>query len=167
LELMLKGRRVTEDQALVMMELKNTYYLELVSKMTPADLLPGARAILVELGQLNILRVIVSASKNAPLVIERLKIGDLIDGIIDGSAPARSKPAPDLFLLAAEKYAVPPAECLVIEDAAAGIEAAHLAGMPAVGLGPAARVGAAELVLPSLEGQQASEILRKLRQDPR
>ena len=118
--------------------------------------------MLVELGTLKLLRVIVSASKNAPLVIDRLQIAALIDGLVDGSAPARSKPAPDLFLIAAQKYGVPPPACLVVEDAAAGVEAAHAAGMPAVGLGPVERVGAAELVLPSLEGQRARDILREI-----
>jgi len=162
LELMLKGRPVSEEQAKSMMDLKNGYYLELVRKMTPADLLPGAKEILEELGNLSLKRVIVSASKNAPLVIERLQIAALIDGLVDGSSPARSKPAPDLFLLAANKFGVNPPECLVVEDATAGVEAAHAAGMCAVGLGPIERVGAAELVLPSLEGQTASDILSRI-----
>jgi beta-phosphoglucomutase len=162
LELMLKGRPVSEDQARSMMDLKNGYYLELVRKMTPSNLLPGAREILEELGKLSLKRVIVSASKNAPLVVELLQIAALIDGLVDGTSPARSKPAPDLFLLAANKYGVNPPDCLVVEDAAAGVEAAHAAGMRAVGLGPIERVGAADLVLPSLEGQRASDILSRI-----
>lgn len=162
LELLLKGRPVSEEQARSMMDLKNGYYLELVKKMTPADLLPGAKEILEELGNLKLKRVIVSASKNAPLVVERLQIAALIDGLVDGTSPARSKPAPDLFLLASNKYGVNPPDCLVVEDAAAGVEAAHAAGMRAVGLGPIERVGAAELVLPSLEGQRASDIISRI-----
>ncbi len=162
LELMLKGQPVSEEQAKSMMELKNGYYLELVKKMTPADLLPGAKEILEELGNLKLKRVIVSASKNAPLVVERLQIAGLIDGLVDGTSPARSKPAPDLFLLALDKYGVNPPDCLVVEDATAGVEAAHAAGMRAVGLGPIERVGAAELVLPSLEGQRASDIISRI-----
>ena len=162
LELMLKGRPVNEEQAKAMMDLKNGYYLKLVRKMTPDDLLPGAKEILEELGNLKLKRVIVSASKNASLVIERLCIAALIDGVVDGTSPARSKPAPDLFLLAAKKYGLEPADCLVVEDATAGVEAAHAAGMRAVGLGPIERVGAAELVLPSLEGQRASDIISRI-----
>ncbi len=161
LNLLLKGRAVTNAQAEEMMDRKNRYYLELVQKMTPGDLLPGAKEMLVELGGLGIKRVIVSSSKNAPLVIERLQLNPLIDGVVDGNAPARSKPYPDLFLLGAGKYDLEPRDCLVVEDAAAGIEAAHAAGMKALGLGPIERVGEAELVLPSLEGQSAAEILRK------
>lgn len=161
LKLLLKGREVSEAQAEEMMERKNRYYLELVNQMTPTDLLPGAREILVELGGLGVKRVIVSASKNAPMVIDRLRLGPLIDGIVDGNSPARSKPFPDLFLLAATKYEQKPEDCLVVEDAAAGIEAAHAAGMKALGLGPMERVGAAEMVLPSLDGHSAAEIMAK------
>lgn len=162
LALLLKDRAVSEAQAEEMMERKNRYYLELVAGMTPADLLPGAVEILAELGALGVKRVIVSSSKNAPLVIDRLGLAALIDGLVDGNAPARSKPHPDLFLLAASNYGLEPAECLVVEDAAAGVEAAHAAGMRALGLGPVERVGAAELVLPSLAGQSAAGILKRL-----
>ncbi len=162
LALLLKGRPVSETEATAMMEQKNRYYLELVEKMTPSSLLPGAKEILEELGRLRLKRVIVSVSKNAPLVIERLQLIPLIDGLVDGNAPARSKPFPDLFLLAANKFGLKPTDCLVVEDAAAGIEAAHAAGMLALGLGPFARVGKAELVLASLAGQQAADILAKI-----
>lgn len=162
LNLLLKGRVVSDEEAEVLMERKNRYYLELVEKMTPANMLPGAKEILEELGQMGLKRMVVTVSKNAPLVIERLNLRPVIDGLVDGNSPARSKPFPDLFLLASEKAGVPPAECLVVEDAAAGIEAAHAAGMPALGLGPVERVGKAELVLPSLEGQSAVGILAVL-----
>lgn len=164
LALLLKGHAVSEAQAAEMMERKNRYYLELVAGMTPADLLPGAVEILTELGTLGVKRVIVSSSKNAPLVIDRLGLAPLIDGLVDGNATARSKQYPDLFLLAAANYGLKPAECLVVEDAA-GVEAAHAAGMRTLGLGPVERVGAAELVLPSLAGQRAGEILAKLEKE--
>jgi beta-phosphoglucomutase len=162
LDRLLAGRPVTETQAEEMMALKNAYYLELVNQMTPADLLPGAKEILEELQTLEIKKAIVSASKNANLVISRIEIGPLVDCVIDGNAPARSKPFPDLFLLAAKVLSVEPSTCLVVEDAAAGIEAAHAAGMRALGLGPQERVGMADLVLPSLEGHTAREILSGL-----
>ncbi len=162
LRLLLKGRPVTEEEAHALMERKNGYYLELVAKMTPSALLPGAREILEELGAMRLKRVVVTVSKNAPLVIERLNLRPYIDGLVDGNSPARSKPFPDLFLLASQKAGAPPSECLVVEDATAGIEAAHAAGMPAVGLGPVERVGKAELVLPSLEGQSAAGILDQI-----
>ena len=132
--------------------------------MTAEALLPGAKEILVELGRLGIQRMVVSSSKNAARVVEQLKLSTLIEGLVDGNAAARPKPFPDLFLLAASQCGVKPEDCLVVEDAAAGIEAAHSAGMPAVGLGPKKRVYAAELVLPSLERQSAVEIIAYLQQ---
>ncbi|HBF40268.1 MAG TPA: beta-phosphoglucomutase [Anaerolineaceae bacterium] len=161
LTLLLKGREVTEEQAAEMMGRKNGYYLDLVNQMTPANLLPGAKEILVELGGMGVKRMIVSSSKNAQLVVDRLELEPLIDGLVDGNSPARSKPYPDLFLQGARKAGFQPSDCLVVEDAAAGVEAAHAAGMPALGLGPVERVGEAELVLPSLEGHTAAEILKR------
>jgi beta-phosphoglucomutase len=164
LRLLLKGREVTEEQAQSYMERKNNHYLELVHQMGPQNLLPGAREMLEETRELGLKRAIVSVSKNAQLVIEKLGIGGLIDGLIDGHAPARSKPFPDLFLLGAQLFGLEPYECLVIEDAMAGIQAAHAAGMQAVGLGPLERVGEAELVLTSLEAQFARDILERLKE---
>jgi beta-phosphoglucomutase len=162
LALLLKGKAVSEAEAQEYMDRKNGYYLELVRQMTPANLLPGAREILEELRSMRLKRGIVSSSKNTPLVLERLQIGDLVNGVVDGNAPARSKPFPDLFVLGAALFALPASKCLVIEDATAGVLAAHTAGMKAVGLGPIERVGMAELVLPSLEGHSAKEILKIL-----
>ncbi|MEA4812299.1 MAG: beta-phosphoglucomutase [Anaerolineaceae bacterium] len=162
LELLLKGQAVTEPQAQQYMERKNSHYLNLVNRMSPANLLPGAKEILQELARIGLKRGIVSSSKNTSLVIERLQIGSLVDGVVDGNAPVRSKPFPDLFLLGAKCFDLPSSECLVVEDAAAGVEAAHAAGMKAVGLGPKERVGMAEWVLASLEGHSAAEILQAL-----
>lgn len=162
LRLLLKGREVTDEEAQAYMERKNYYYLELVNQMGPENLLPGARDMLVETLRIGLKRAIVSVSKNSQLVIDKLGIGGLIDGLVDGHAPARSKPFPDLFLLGAKLLGFEPKECLVIEDATAGVQAAHAAGMKAVGLGPVERVGEAELVLPSLERQTARGILDKL-----
>ncbi len=161
---LLKGRRVSEAQAEMLMQTKNQYYQLWLVKMTPEALLPGAKEILMELERLGLKRMIVSSSRNAATVIERLKLSAWIDGLVDGTAPARPKPFPDLFLLAAQNCGVKPQDCLVVEDAAAGIEAAHAAGMPALGLCPQKRVGAADLVLPSLQGQTAADIIARVQQ---
>ena len=159
LNLLLQGRQVSDQQAQEMMERKNGYYVELVRQMTPADLLPGAREMIEDIRRLGLKQAIVSSSKNAWLVLERLQIGELFDAVIDGNARARSKPHPDLFILAAQAVGVPLQNCLVVEDAQAGVQAAHAAGMPALGLGPQERVGAAELVFPSLADHTAREVL--------
>jgi len=107
---------------------------------------------------------IASASKNARTVIEKLGIAEWIDAIADGYSVDRPKPAPDLFLYAANHLRVPPCECVVFEDATAGIEAALAAGMWAVGNGPVERVGNAHVVLPSLAGVSWADIVSKLSQ---
>jgi HAD superfamily hydrolase (TIGR01509 family) len=103
-----------------------------------------------------------SASKNAGEVIDRLGIHSLLDTISDGYSVERQKPAPDLFLHAASQLGLPPAVCVVVEDAAAGVEAALAGGFHTIGIGPRERVGQAELVIPSLEGQKLVKILEAL-----
>jgi kojibiose phosphorylase len=147
------GDRVfSEAQIQEMMDRKNRYYVESIQNISPDDLLPGAIALLDELKQAGIKIAIGSASKNARTVVEKLGIADRVDAIADGYSVQRPKPAPDLFLFAANQLGLEPRQCVVVEDAAAGIEAALAAGMWTVGLGPAQRVGTAHVVLPSLEG---------------
>jgi beta-phosphoglucomutase len=156
---LLKGRAMDEAQIEKRMADKNRYYQSLIEDIREDALLPGALEMLVELGVLGLKRMIVSSSRNAGVIVEKLALSSRIDGLVDGNADARPKPFPDLFLLAAQQCGVKPEDCLVVEDAASGIEAAHAAGMRAVGLGPVKRVGAAEMVLPSLKGQSAADIM--------
>ena len=96
------------------------------------------------------------------MVLSKLGIVEMVDTVVDGNAPARSKPEPDLFLLAAQRLGLPPEVCVVVEDAAAGIEAAQRAGMRAVALGPRERFTQADLILPSLEGARVDALLLAL-----
>lgn len=162
LNLLLKGRQIDEETAQAWMDRKNRYYLKLVEKMTPADLLPGALDLLRELRSARIKTVIASSSKNAGLVIERLNLAREIDALVDARLIARSKPAPDLFLKAAELAGAAPKQCVVVEDAAAGIEAGKAAGMRTLGIGPWERVGQADLVVPSLQGVKLADLLERL-----
>jgi beta-phosphoglucomutase len=162
LELILQGRSYPEEQIREMMERKNNYYLELIREITPEDLLPGAKELLIEMRQAGIMTALGSASKNAADVISRLGIADLFDAISDGNSVTRQKPAPDLFLHAANQLGLEPNECVVVEDAEAGIVAARAGGFKSVGLGPPSRVGAADLVLESLAGVHLSDLLSTL-----
>ncbi|NJL65468.1 MAG: beta-phosphoglucomutase [Methylacidiphilales bacterium] len=145
-----------------MMERKNRYYVESIENISPADLLPGALDLLKELRSLGIKIALGSASKNARPVVEKLGIGVYIDVIADGFSVQQPKPAPDLFLFAAQELGLEPGECVVVEDAGAGVEAAIAAGMRAVGLGPVERVGQATVVLPSLAGVHWQELQASL-----
>lgn len=160
--IVLKGRVVPEAQMLEMMERKNRYYQELVRLMTPADILPGALELLQEIRQAGLKIAIGSASKNAPLVLDLLGLRPWIDVVIDGNIITKAKPAPDLFLEAAHRLGLPPAACVVVEDAQAGVEAGLAGGMRTIGLGPVERVGAATLVLPDLSNAHLKELLELL-----
>ncbi len=151
-------RHYSESELQDMMERKNRYYLEEIQSITPQDMLPGAIEFLQELRQAKMKIAIGSASKNARTVIDRLGIGAFIDAIADGDSVQRPKPAPDIFLCAATQLGLAPANCVVIEDAAVGIEAAIAAGMWSIGIGPQERVGAANIVFPDLDGVRLSDL---------
>jgi kojibiose phosphorylase len=145
-----------------MMARKNRYYQESIAELTPDNLLPGALELLVDLRKAGIKIAIGSASKNAKTVIEKLGIGDLVKAVSDGNSVTRQKPAPDLFLHAAGQLGLPPEQCVVFEDAEAGVAAALAGGMWVVGIGPQERVGTAHIVLPNLAGITWRELLERL-----
>ena len=88
-----------------------------------------------------------SASKNARLILETLDLIDLFDAIVDGNDVSTAKPDPEVFLIAAEKLGVKPKDCIVVEDAQAGVEAANKAGMLSIGIGDANVLSEADFIL--------------------
>ncbi len=141
---------------------KNNDFRALVEKITPADLATGARDLLTDLRNHGFGVALASASKNARRVIERLGIATLFDAVVDGVEAPASKPDPQAFLRAAELLGVASPRCVVVEDAAAGVEAARRAKMCVIGIGPAARVGAADLVVPDVARLTRSDFRRLL-----
>lgn len=139
---------------------KNDNYVDLISRMTPDEILPGAAELLRDLRQAGILIALGSASKNAPAILRRLQLTPLFDAIVDGSQVQRAKPDPEVFLLGAEKLGLDPACCIVFEDAAAGIQAAHSAGMKAIGIGRPEILREAELVVPGLADITVDTIMK-------
>ncbi len=137
---------------------KNDYYASLISRITPSDLLPGASRLMATLDAHGVPMAIGSASKNAMTVLERLGVGPRFAAIVTGHDFTRGKPEPDVFLAAATRLGVDPRRCLVVEDAEAGIRAAHAGGMKAIGIGNAETVPGAELIATSLEGIGFKEI---------
>jgi beta-phosphoglucomutase len=136
----------TDQQQHEIAERKNADYCRRVARMTPADLFSGARELLEELRARGVAVAVASSSRNARAVVDRLQIRPLLDALVDGNDAPRSKPDPQVFLLAAERLGIPPARCVVVEDAASGIEAALAAGMKVIGLGPPGRVSRADRV---------------------
>jgi beta-phosphoglucomutase len=162
LGIFLGDRVITPEQAQDYLERKNDYFLESLASLTEADLLPGVLPLLQELQAAGLKIGIGSASKNAREVVCRLGIDSYIDAYSDGCVVERSKPAPDVFLTAAELLGVLPERCVVVEDAEAGIEAAHAAGMAVVGVGPRTRLAAADLCAESLAGLRLAAVLAEL-----
>ncbi len=156
------GRKVTPERFQYLFDQKNVYFLRRIQGMSPADLLPGVKPLLDYLKQAQFGIAVASSSRNTRFVLERLGITASFDAIIDSNCVAKAKPAPDLFLEAAKALGVPPHAAAVIEDAAAGIAAAHNAGMLVVGVGPVERVGAADLIVPSLETLAPEQLVTTL-----
>lgn len=132
------GVTLTEGELYALAEEKNRIYREYLSGMTPSEVATDVRATLAKLRGRGYRLAVGSSSKNAGYILERTELRSAFDAVVDGWDISETKPDPEVFLLAAERLALPPAECAVIEDAAAGILAARRAGMFPVGIGPAA-----------------------------
>lgn len=139
LEILLErsDRVYSQDEKIKLAERKNNYYRELLKKITPDDILPGVRNVLEELKRRSIKIAIGSSSKNSPVILERIRLGTCFDATSDGNDIENSKPDPEVFLIAAERLSLLPEECLVVEDASAGVEAAIAGGMRVFAVGSA------------------------------
>jgi alpha,alpha-trehalose phosphorylase len=129
---------------------KNDYYKQQIETFGPQHLLPGARQAIESVRRAGLKTGLASASRNAPLLLERLGIADLFDYVVDANHISRAKPDPEIFLAAARGLGLEPSECLGVEDAAAGIASIHAAGMKAVGVGQAQALAEADLLVPSV-----------------
>lgn len=138
LEVVLKkgDKAYSEEEKIELADRKNEYYKEMLKELDDSAVLPGAFDTLKMLHKNGIKTAVGSASKNAPLILERTGILPYIDKISCGIDVTKSKPDPEVFLVAADKLGLLPEDCLVVEDAAAGIEAAKAGGMKSLGVGP-------------------------------
>jgi beta-phosphoglucomutase len=124
-----------EAQKIALANQKNAYYLESIDAFSEADLSDGALELLGELKRRGFLIGLASASKNAPQLLKAMGIEHFFDAVVDPKAINEGKPAPDIFIKAAELLNVKPEHCIGIEDAYAGIESIKAAGMIAYGIG--------------------------------
>ena len=129
------GQTMPEAEKQRWMTLKNEWYLELVRGMPANDYLPGAHEFLVASRAAGIKVALGSASKNAPLILERLGWMPLFDALVDGNVVTAPKPDPEVFLEGARRLGLQPEECVVFEDSEAGVKAARRGGMKVVGIG--------------------------------
>ncbi|MBP1045245.1 beta-phosphoglucomutase [Enterococcus sp. BWM-S5] len=131
-------------------EMKNNWYLEFIKDMTVDELLKGAKEYLLQLKQEEVKISLGSASKNAVSILKSLDIYDLFDEIIDGTKVENAKPDPEVFLKAAEGLGLKPKECVVYEDAQAGVLAGKAAGMYVIGIGEKENLPEADKVVDGL-----------------
>jgi beta-phosphoglucomutase len=141
----------TEQEFEELAAIKNQWYVEYVSRLTPSEILPGTLEILDFLKKRNIPVAIGSSSRNARIILSCIGLESAFGSIVDGTRIARAKPDPEVFTKAADDLGVNYSECIVFEDAFTGIEAAKNAGMKAVGIGAPDILIQADLVIPSLD----------------
>ena len=122
-------KEYSESEKLALAERKNNYYKELICELTPNDILPGAMETLEKLKENGIKIAIGSSSKNTPIILKQIGLDNFFDAVSDGNNITHSKPDPEVFLKAAEMLKIAPEDCMIVEDADAGIEAGKRAGM--------------------------------------
>ena len=155
------GEYVPESARAALAGLMDQWYLESVLKVTPLEILPGVIDFLMELHRSGIVVVLVSSCRNVCSVLERIGIHSLFDFIVDGAEAEKAKPDPEALLIGAGLSEALPEECVVFENAAAGIEAARRAGMYSIGVGDSELLDGADRIIGSFRGFS----LRKLKQE--
>ena len=146
LEIVLEGYNgpaFSQEEKVAMATKKNDLYRSYLMTMTTADLSDEVKDTLNSLRAKGLKLAIGSSSKNTPLILDRIGLGTFFDAISDGNNISRSKPDPQVFLMAADMLKLDPKNCLVVEDAEAGIQAAISGGFDSAALGPAALCGKA------------------------
>lgn len=160
--LSLDNRSVSDRRFQELMDQKNSWYRDYLGKLTPDNILEGIPAFLAEIRDMGGKLVIGSSSKNARYVIDYLQLTDTFDAIVDGTNVDQGKPDPGIFLQGAEAVGAEAGECIVFEDAAAGVKAANAAGMLCVGVGSEELLGDADLVISTFKNWTPRELLEEL-----
>jgi beta-phosphoglucomutase len=146
-----KSKKVySEEEKIVFADEKNRIYRDFLKTMKPSDVSNQTRRALEQLQSKNVLLAVGSSSKNASFIIDQVGIKKYFDAIVDGNEITHSKPNPEVFLKAADKLHLSPKNCAVVEDAAAGIEAARNGGFFAIGIGPALKNSVCDKKIDSL-----------------
>jgi beta-phosphoglucomutase len=146
----LGNKIIDQDKKNELARLKNLWYNDYIRKMTPEEILPGSLDFVKELKKADIRVAVGSASKNTPVILDRVGISKLFDAVADGNNVEKAKPDPEVFLKASEMLGIEPEECIVFEDALAGVQAALNAGMICIGIGSPAVLKKAHFVVKGL-----------------
>ena len=159
--LSLGNKSSSEDERNKFMEQKNKEYVRYISQMDEREILPGVIELLNQLKDRKLKIALGSASKNSGLILKNTKLQDYFDVIVDGNDVSKAKPDPEVFLLGAKRIGIPASQCIVFEDAYAGIEAAKKAGMLAIGVGNRKSLPHADVLVETLENLDLSVLKSK------
>ncbi len=164
LDLILKhgNKSLDQDTKTEYATLKNDWYLALASQMTASEILPGITDFFEQIKATDLKIGLGSVSKNAKMILEAVGMLHDFDVIIDGTCISKGKPDPEVFLKGAEAFGVLPSECIVFEDAVAGVEAGKRAGMKVVGIGQPEILTRANVVFENLSDVKLSSLLNSL-----
>lgn len=147
--LQIGGLSFDDETKVKLAEKKNTWYKEYISHMTPDEILPGVKEFIRAVKNCGMKTAIGSVSKNTMSILKSINMIGYFDSIIDGNKISHAKPDPEVFLKAAQELNIEPGNCVVFEDAKAGIEAAINAGMYSIGIGKKEILGRADIVISS------------------
>jgi len=153
------GRKLNDNRKQEYATLKNNWYIDYISKMTSDEILPGSLRFINELRDVNVRVAIGSASKNTPLILKQVGILELFDAVADGNNVRNAKPDPEVFYKAASMLGIEPENCVVFEDAIAGVQAALNAGMMCIGVGSANILTKAHFVVSGLNEMNIEKLL--------
>lgn len=159
--LSLGNKSYSEDERNKFMEQKNKEYVRYISQMDEREILPGVIELLNQLKDRKLKIALGSASKNSGLILKNTKLQDYFDVIVDGNDVSKAKPDPEVFLLGVKRIGIPASQCIVFEDAYAGIEAAKKAGMLAIGVGNRKSLPHADVLVETLENLDLSVLKSK------
>lgn len=156
------NRAMSADQKAFYCTRKNERYVSYIRRLTKEDILPNVMPFLLDVQAKGYKTALGTVSKNSGIILDGLGISDFFDAIIDGNDITNSKPDPEVFLKGAEALGLVNEACIVFEDAFAGIEAAHNAGMKAIGIGDPANLPNAEFCIPDFGGITIEALVQRL-----
>ena len=152
------GIELSEEEKEKLALRKNGWFVEYINAIKPEEVFSGVPELLQSIRSKGIKVGLASSSKNADTVLRLLGIGNMFDAIVDGTMIVNTKPNPEIFLLAARKLGVVPSDCVVFEDAEAGVEAAIAAGMKCVGVGLPGQLSTANEVVRNTADFQLADL---------
>jgi beta-phosphoglucomutase len=156
------NKKYSSDEKLKMTEKKNNIYKQLLNELTSNDILDGVMDLLIYLKEHNIKIAIGSSSKNTKMILSKIGLENYFDKVADGNEIKNSKPDPEVFLLAANKLGIKAEECLIVEDADSGVEAALAGNMKVLAVGSASNNIKADYRIKTLENLNVFKKIMKI-----